>query len=429
MMLAPRKRGHQAVTPIIPEGSTPSERNGKDHRRSSFNTTISYAVVVALVLVAALYLLFDGSTSSTNTNEAVAAVTQSKSSAAYSGPRYLSVVIPSVVNHEGRHHRVEAIVETWGKDANALIIVHNASEEYPNALPESTWEYGATATNQQQPIDKSKFPQMLQLPSDITMADDHGFARLEYVIRHVYERHDQVGFLLLVNDHSYVIPAHVCQYLRDKSPEDDLYAGRAMRNPGTSFNTGAAGYVLSRATMKKLLEIWDKGEQCQANQGYLRSNPDLVVAICLQDILKVPVLDTRESGKYHRFHSYGVVRTVAAAVDDWYLKVHDRFENMEGFDESYRTLLNGTDCCSRETISFHYVEYKEARALHAIRQRLLSQQDSMTDAETLSFILEMWPKQDLGGYSHHLPYDKEDQLQHIVSVLRKMSTTELEVTC
>jgi hypothetical protein len=72
----------------------------------------------------------------------------------------------------------------------------------------------------------------------------------------------------------------------------------------------------------------------------------------------------------------------------------------------------------------------ETRALHTIRQRLLQGESAtMTDEQLLAYAIETWPKQELGGYSFHLPTDKPEQMKHIVSVLRKMSSTDLEATC
>jgi hypothetical protein len=431
-MVAPRKRMQASASSANrntsrSEQGTEEEGAKKTLHRPAFKT-ISYIIVAFPFVVAACYSMLqnDSSSSSSMASLSFYSTVKQSSSARGSGrgPRFVSVVIPSVVDSPHRHRRVQAIVETWAEASNALIVVHNATQEYPMVPASTTWD----GTKQLQPADKTKYPQVLQLPTNITMADDDGFTRLEFILRHVYQE-QQADFIFLVNDHSYVVPQHLCRYLQDKSSDRDLYAGRAMKNPGVIFNSGAAGYLMSRHTIKRLLDVWNEGKDCQADKSWLRSNPDLVVAQCLQDVLKVPALDTREANKYHRFHSYGLVRTVLAAVDEWYVNVHNRFENTEGFDESYRILLNGTDCCSAETISFHYVEYMETRALHTIRQRLLQEDIAMTDEQLLAYLIETWPKQELGGYSFYLPIDKPEEMKHIVSVLRKMSSTDLEATC
>ena len=391
-------------------GTQKHEKSESINRRSSRISFLSIATIS--VAVAASYLVL-------NRQESVSSVwTATKVIPRH---RFVTVVIPSVVNHPRRHRRVEAIADTWAETARALIVVHNLTQEYPTASQEIIWN------EKQEPVDKNRYPQVLHLPQNITMQDDDGFKRLEYVIRHVYYQ-QKAEFIFLVNDHSYVIPEHLCHYLKPFEPDVDLYSGHAMRNPSVVFNTGAAGYLMSRETMKRLLKVWDEGKQCQAELSFHRSNPDLVVSGCLQDVLHVPAVDTRESGTYHRFHTYGLVRTVMGKVDDWFVNVHDRFQNIPGFDESYRKLLSGADCCAGDSSSFHYVEYAETRALFEIRQLLL-QDPEMTDSQLRKLLEQKWPRSDLGGYSLALPLSDADTMKNFMVVIRKMSRTDLEVHC
>ena len=51
----------------------------------------------------------------------------------YSGPpRFVTVVMPSVVRPEGRTKRLDAIQDTWGPSARAIFVAHNVSE-FPQA--------------------------------------------------------------------------------------------------------------------------------------------------------------------------------------------------------------------------------------------------------------------------------------------------------
>ena len=161
---------------------------------------------------------------------------------------------------------------------------------------------------------------------------------------------------------------------------------------------------------------------------FLRSNPDLVVSECLQNVLHVPALDTREAGRYHRFHTYGLVKTVLGHVDEWFVNVHDRFQNVSGFDESYRTLLTGSDCCASDSISFHYVEYSETRALFEIRQQLLHN-PAMTDKQLQELLERQWPRHELGAYSMYLPTKDAGKLKELMAVLRKTSLQKFKASC
>lgn len=209
-----------ATTPVTvvqhPAGdASRDERSGK---------SITSLLAFAIVLLAAVHFLCMPFASGSATATAVGR------------PNFITVVIPSVVDYPTRHRRVLAIADTWARSARALIVVHSLTDEYPSALRTSIW------SQEQEPADKHQFPQILHLPQNITMNDDDGFLRLVYVIRHVYHQQN-ADFIFLVNDHSYVIPEHLCHYLSPLNPNTDLFAGHAMKNPYVIFNSGAAGYV------------------------------------------------------------------------------------------------------------------------------------------------------------------------------------------
>jgi hypothetical protein len=97
----------------------------------------------------------------------------------YSGhPRTVTVVIPSVVNPNGRKRRLDSIFETWGPSARAVYVVHNVSE-----FPQGHHGVIGEGTH---PEDPYSYPQLLLVPPSITF--DDGLPRLNYVIRAVYER-------------------------------------------------------------------------------------------------------------------------------------------------------------------------------------------------------------------------------------------------
>lgn len=339
-------------------------------------------------------------------------------------PRYVTVVMPSVVNPKKRTRRLEAIADTWGPLSNAVYVVHNVSE-FPKASRQVHYR------QERKPVDPYAYPQMLLVPPDITVED--GLPRLNYVIRNVYEKINP-DFAFFVNDHTYVIPEHACRYLHKLDPTKDLYAGRALRNHKEAFNSGAAGYFLSRQSMKRLVQSWDDQKpECVVGQEdkWLQGNPGLVTAKCLHHELNVPALDTREKGKFHRFQAFGLVRVVEGKVDEWYLNKHENLKEITGFDASYGKVLSGEDCCSKETVSFHYVEFKETRALFAARQEILKD-PTMSDQALQEMMLREWPTDwgELGGYSRRLPdKDSNSEWKPLLAVMRKISSRHTQMDC
>jgi hypothetical protein len=430
--LAARKSRTRTVTDEV---SVSRERNREEAisptRKKEITKTKTTSNATRLIVGSLLLLVFDyfyrndgksyidptpvvntdvGAITATNVPKSVTTTAKSTSL------RFVTIVMPSVVNPKRRRRRLEAIAETWGPTSRSIYVIHNLEEEYPNpALGVDQW------------------PRVLQVPPNITV--DEGLPRLYYVIRQVFQDYN-ADFYFFANDHTYIIPEHMCYFLRDQDPSQDLYAGHALKNDHEAFNSGAAGYVLSRNTMKRLVlsfdAVHDSNCVVPGDNKWLQGNPGLVTARCLHHSLNVKAIDTRENGKYHRFHAFGLVRSATGKVDDWYKNKHANLRDIIGFDESYTHLLSGEDCCSAETISFHYVEFLENRALYQIRKALL-QKPQLSDDELKNMMIDTWPKDwgELGGYSRALPERKKEPevWAAILAILRKLSLKEYEQPC
>lgn len=104
---------------------------------------------------------------------------------------------------------------------------------------------------------------------------------------------------------------------------------------------------------------------------------------------------------------------------------------MADADESYNQLLSGVDCCAQDSISFHYVEYMESKAIFATRERLL-ENPRITDRELRQIMLAKWPKSrdEVGGYSRGLPNDNDEEAWGaLLHVMRKISSRKTQREC
>lgn len=99
-----------------------------------------------------------------------------------------------------------------------------------------------------------------------------------------------------------------------------------------------------------------------------------------------------------------------------------------GFDESYEHLLSGPDCCAADSVSFHYVEGPEARALFRVREALLTN-PHVTDHELKAMLMATWPdRSQVSFYSRGLP-EKEADWVALMATLRKISTRATQADC
>lgn len=201
----------------------------------------------------------------------------------------------SVVNPDARPLRLANIAKTWGPSSRAIYVLHDTSE-YPEG------HYIDMAS------ESKSYPQNLLLPDQINV--DEGLARLEHVMRTIHKDINP-DFAFFVNDHTFVLPGNLCQFLKEHESSNDLYAGHALKGEReVAFNSGAAGYVLSRSTMEKLINEWDNPDsQCSAASAskWLQGNPGLLTAQCFVHVLNIPLVDTRDKKDLsHKFHAYGV---------------------------------------------------------------------------------------------------------------------------
>jgi hypothetical protein len=100
-------------------------------------------------------------------------------------------------------------------------------------------------------------------------------------------------------------------------------------------------------------------------------------------------------------------------------------------DKSYNQLVSGMGCCAPDTISFHYVEYMESRALFATREALLKN-PRMADHELKSLMIAEWPRKprDIGSYSRGLPKEKDkDEWEPLLQVIRRISSRNTQREC
>jgi len=393
-----------------------SKSGGTSIRQNENLHTGVWARIVAILGSFTLLVLFISGIAKTNDASAVAR-SRIRSGGSKSGSKersslFVTVVMPSVVKPNARPKRLENIAQTWGPSSRAIYVVHTMDE-----YPEGNQIFEGSGSN--------SYPQNLLVPEHITV--EKGVERLEYVVRTV-RKDVNPDFAFFVNDHTFVLPNHLCQFLKEHDSTKDVYAGHALKGKGESaFNSGAAGYVLSRSTMEKIIKEWDdpKSKCSAANASkWLQGNPGVLSAQCFGEVLNIPVVDTRDQKDLsHKFHAYGIVRTVTGKVDEWYLNKHETLDQIFGVDTKYHHRpQQGAKCCSDSSVSFHYVEAGESLAFWEVMQKVY-QSPLMSNGDIKKLMNKVWPrdKEGLGGYAHGLPGPHMAIWDDIIQVLRKIS--------
>lgn len=170
----------------------------------------------------------------------------------------------------------------------------------------------------------------------------------KYINAHLVNEYD---YFLLGGDDMFYIIENLRAYLGSdeitklQMERNGLYLGRVFQPPNQlTFNSGGAGYILDKKSVKILGENIDSPKCYPHQQGFWE---DVNVANCLKksDETIVPY-DTRDSLERERFHPFSPSLHLAyriPATPDWYAKYNPN-------------LKLGFECCSQDSISFHYVK-------------------------------------------------------------------------
>eukprot|EP00903_Cladosiphon_okamuranus_P006467 g6327.t1 len=355
------------------------------------------------------------------------------------GGRQTNVVVlvmpspPMVSGPSTRIDRLTTIRTTWGQDLvdnGYHSVVFVVDEADTATVEEALKAWGALEADplsadgekSSRPHQEPKSFRVVVVPDEISKGGVDGDGRLRYVLGRVSEAYDP-AFLFYCNEHTFVIAENLACYVGGLDPSEPRYLGNRFRKEEEErdqdkplLNSGAAGFVLTRASLTLLTQAWEGSgvlpeeeasandvqlsgrmgdatssggvvaPECVAKSKFELANPGLTLARCLRHV-GVNAEDTTDSQGGQRFNAYGPARLAQGNIDQWYKDVHASDPGM------WRA---GLACCASDTVSFHYVGPAEARAMHRI---LHHRETYLTEGYTEA--LSLWPAtpQALGPYA------------------------------
>ena len=316
----------------------------------------------------------------------------------------LVVVSLSPVRGPGpRATRLEALAETVGQRARLAVLLADGHEDA--ALSARTLE----AKNASGAIELWPLP-----------AEDHGkrynqWKAMVFAFRRA-RRDPSVKWTVWANDHTFLVAENLACYLARFDASQPHYLGMRMWGPCCGlFNSGAAGFAVSRGSLDLLGDRWAEldADPSTVDDKCGPDRPKAHVATCLAklDAAATPA-DTRDGDGAERFLVYGPVRLATGAVDQWLVSKKANMKPPEPFP------ADGSVVAS-EVISFHYCAADEHRLLHALLHdggALLA--SGAADAK----LAAAWPegREKLGGYSAPWPKQNRAKAARVLALLRRL---------
>ncbi|KAL4217575.1 Transferase [Mactra antiquata] len=168
-----------------------------------------------------------------------------------------------------------------------------------------------------------------------------------FAFRYIYDYHlNDFDWLLKADDDTYVIVENLRKLLETEKSTKPSYLGFHFNKfIRSGYMSGGAGYVISRRALTQFFEIGIKNGLCPIlqNEDDPENSEDIETGQCL-NISGVSVINSLDDEGRERFHPYPVDRHAFGWLPEYV------------FEWSKHKQRQGPECCSRYSVSFHYME-------------------------------------------------------------------------
>lgn len=175
---------------------------------------------------------------------------------------------------------------------------------------------------------------------------DHLWAKTKLAFQYVHKHYiNNYDWFLKADDDTYVILENLRHFLSKHDPKSLVAFGKQFKAPwGEEYVSGGAGYVLSRAAVKKLVENGPTaGSKCRWTSHV--GSEDVQLGGCLKE-LNITIIDGLDEHNKSSFLPFQLKTHLWQKKDPnfWYWNYSTHQEDL------------GMECCSDLSVSFHYME-------------------------------------------------------------------------
>ena len=299
---------------------------------------LKYFFAFVLISIIGIHLLTDSSSKNSNKFDSKiirSILTKSKNSIK-SKEQQTNLLCIILTSKKSIFERGPAVWDTWSHKCNKTMFSLNSNDLKQN-ITESNLKF----------LNKIN---ILNLP--INESYDKMAEKILLTLKLMYELNDnrtRFNWYLIADDDTFIYIDNLYKFI--KSTDSKLaytYGYNFKHVVPTGYHSGGGGVLMPTESLKRLYEsiITNK---CPFKNGY----SDVALGQC-SNISNVKLGNSTDSLERERFHPLGMHSHYYANYPDWmYLYAQNK-------------LKSGIDCCSLESISFHYVDkqymYKMAKS-------------------------------------------------------------------
>ncbi|XP_070566337.1 glycoprotein-N-acetylgalactosamine 3-beta-galactosyltransferase 1-like [Ptychodera flava] len=233
----------------------------------------------------------------------------------------VKILIWVATHPDNKETKLKHLKATWGKRFEPNEIIYISSQDDPD------------------------FP-IIGLKLEVPEGRDALWAKTRAAFKYVYDNHfNDADWFMKADDDTYVIAENLRHFLSDKDPSQPHYFGRRFKPyVRKGYMSGGSGYVISKEALKRVVtKAFPDSTHCRGPTH--PGAEDVEMGKCL-DSVGVYAGDSRDSLGRERFHPF---------VPDQHLTPGTLPSGFWYWQYIYYKTPQGLECCSDETITFHYV--------------------------------------------------------------------------
>lgn len=228
-------------------------------------------------------------------------------------PFSASIMCLVLTTHNTLLSKAKAVNDTWARRCNKTVFFTNRPSTIPNVV-------------------------YLDLAKD---GREHLTDKVVRAFEYVHTHFTDYDWFLKADDDTYVILENLRHFLSYFKSNEPVYLGQNYKlYTKQGYNSGGAGYVLSKEALNKLM-FGIKYKNCPQDGN----DEDVDIGKCL-DRQGVPIYDTTDTLNRETFHGGTIEDHMVGPLSDLLKKYPST------------PAKTGRDCCSTNTITFHYVSPK-----------------------------------------------------------------------